>query len=103
MDGENVRTQGLVWLGIDEECFMKYDLTLSDRPQSDLLRLELTEMPGLYVKGLPVNSYVLDTFEESSHEGVFGDFEKYVVVHSYVTLLCVCFKQFILTYICFVG
>lgn len=75
----DLRTQGLTWIGIDSaDCSLNYQLTLNARPQSDLMRLELVEMPGLQMKGLPVRSYTLDNFEASEHEGVFTEIAKYV-------------------------
>jgi hypothetical protein len=67
------RTQGLLWLGVDTDCSLNYQVTLSQRPKSALMRLELTEMPALQMKGLPVRSYTLDNFEANDHEGVFSD------------------------------
>jgi hypothetical protein len=72
----DLRTQGLLWLGVDTDCSLSYQVTLSERPQSDLMRLELTEMPALQMKGLPVRSYTLDNFEASDHEGIFSDVAK---------------------------
>jgi hypothetical protein len=72
----DLRTQGLVWIGVDSDCGLNYQMTLSERPQSDLMRLELMEMPGLQIKGLPVRSYILDNFEASEHEGIFTELAK---------------------------
>lgn len=72
----DLRTQGLLWIGVDSDCGLNYQLTLSQRPQSDLMRLELMEMPGLQMKGLPVRSYTLDNFEASEHDGINTEIAK---------------------------
>lgn len=72
----DLRTQGLLWIGVDHDCGLNYQLTLSQRPQSDLMRLEIMETLALSIKGLNVTSYVLDNFEASEHEGVYTDFSK---------------------------
>lgn len=72
----DLRTQGLLWIGVDHDCGLNYQLTLSQRPQSDLMRLEIMETLGLSIKGLPVKSYILDNFEASEHEGIYNDFSK---------------------------
>ena len=68
--------QGLVWLGIDSGCGLNYQLMLSERPQSELMRIEVVEMPGLWNAGLPVQSYVLDDFETSDFEGEFQELQR---------------------------
>lgn len=70
------RAEGLLWLGIDEACGLNYQLTLSERPQSGLMRLEVIEMPKLHVMGIPVQSYVLNDFESSEFEGEFQEIDK---------------------------
>lgn len=72
----NLRAQGLLWLGIDSSCGLNYQLMLSERPQSELMRLEVVEMPGLELAGLPVQAYVLDDFETSEYEGEFHELQK---------------------------
>jgi len=72
----DLKTQGLLWVGVDSDCGLNYQMTLSERPQSDLMRLELMEMPGLQKQGVPVRSYVLDDFEASEHEGTFTELVK---------------------------
>jgi hypothetical protein len=40
------------------------------------MRLEIVEMPGLHIMGLPVQSYILDDFEASEYEGEFNELQK---------------------------
>ena len=70
------RAQGLLWIGVDTNCGLNYQITLSQRPQSELMRLEVVEMPGLHIMGLPVQSYTLDGFEASEYEGEFNELQK---------------------------
>ncbi|CAG7721980.1 unnamed protein product, partial [Allacma fusca] len=76
-----LRAQGLLWIGIDNDCGLNYQLTLSERPQREILRLEVMEMPGLHRMGLPVRSYVLADIETSDYEGIFPDIQKISFAH----------------------
>jgi hypothetical protein len=71
-----MRAQGLLWIGVDTNCGLNYQVTLSQRPQNELMRLEIVEMPGLHIMGLPVQSYILDDFEASEYEGEFNELQK---------------------------
>ncbi|CAG7818918.1 unnamed protein product [Allacma fusca] len=75
------KAQGLIWIGIDSDCAFNYQLTLSERPQSEMLRLEVMEMPGLHRIGLPVRTYELAEFEASDYEGTFSDIQKFSFAH----------------------